>query len=111
MNTIRPGSLPAEYAAWTHLVSFAMSKNRLTGQLPSEYKAWVKLRELRMNEAAANIAGVPFGTLPPEYAAWRELEHFDVSLTGVSGTLPPEYGAWAKIKVAESARAHSYFLS
>ncbi|CUF52871.1 GP46-like surface antigen, putative [Bodo saltans] len=88
------GSIPQEWSAWgASLATFNTNMNHLDGTLPSSFSNWTSLQTFAVYN---NSLG---GTLPAEYANWTQLTTFTVANNNLTGTLPNKFGnAWSNLR-------------
>jgi len=78
------GTIPAELASLSHLISLCLASNQLSGTIPVELGDLNSLEELRLyrNELTGNI--------PTEISNLTNLTHLSLSFNGLMGSIPNE---------------------
>jgi hypothetical protein len=79
------GLLPMDLGLLTHLESFYVSNNELSGSLPATIGHWSLLREF---DVSLNPALT--GTVPDAIANWSVIETINTWTTGLTGSIPEE---------------------
>ncbi len=86
------GTLPAEWAALSHLIRIDLSRNDVTGTIPSEWWQSKSLEDLTLEDSALT------GTFPEVQAGFLpEIRELTILGTQIWGTIPTEIGLLEKL--------------